>query len=123
ADHRAGHEVALAREGREARCGDVAGEADLHPNGAQTRGERALEHSSTAPRVAYDHDAVARPSEHMTRRATEAEGELRRQVFVRDPADAVGAKEASHLGRIVTVTLAGCTVCTFTPDGTRTATS
>ena len=97
ADHRSGDEVVLLRQIREARRGDMADQTDLHAHRAQPRGQRALEHPAAAAGVAAHDHRVTGTAEDMARRSAQAEGELRGQVEIRDPAYPVGAEQPRRL--------------------------
>ncbi len=96
ADDAARDEVPAPREVRETGRGDMADETDFHPDRAQSRGESALEHAATSPRVASDDDAVPRSTQDIARRPAQPQRELRREVLVRDTANAIGPEKTSH---------------------------
>src|SRR3990172_4777534 len=129
ADHGSGDEPLGACQVGEAGGGHVPDEPHLHADRAEAGGEGALQHPAGAARVAPDDDTVALPAEDVARGAAQAEGELRREVAVRDPADPVSSEQARHQGTvwmvvlvIVTVTCVGCTDDRSVPDGTEIAT-
>jgi hypothetical protein len=70
----------------------MAGQPDVHPDRAQPRGERALEHAARAARVAPDDDRVARTAQDLPGRPPEPQRELGREVQVRDAADTISAE-------------------------------
>ena len=96
ADDRAGNDVLGPGEVREARRRDMAGEQDVHADRAEPGRESALEHPAGAAGVAPDDHRVARTAEDVPGRPAQPQRELRRQVEVRDPADAIGAEEPGH---------------------------
>ncbi len=117
ADHSAGDHVLGPCEVREARGRDMPDEPDVHAHGAEPGREGALEHAAGPPGVAPDDHRVARPAEDVPGRPAEAQGELGREVEVRDPADAVGTEQPAHLLLIVSVTRSGCSDVAVTPAG------
>ena len=98
-DHDPGRERAAPREIRERRRRDDPDDLDL---GAETAGagrDGGHEHVARAPRVLAHDQGPTRPDQAVGGRPTEAVGESRFQVDVRDTADPVGAEQAGH-GRL-----------------------
>ena len=99
ADHHAGRGAEVDRHVGDRRRGLDAGQQHIAAGAPDTVDERVLEPLTRVTRIAPDDDhgpggAVA--TEHGDGRATEAGGELARELRAREAADAVGAEEPPH---------------------------